>query len=684
MLAFIAGIAALVVALYIPGTLVFRALGFTWLHAIVAAPLYGAFVVGVLPIAYYELGVSCTVVSIMGPALLLAIAAYLASRAWRGKKGRAFGFPTKGENVAERDSLDDWKLAGLYVACGIVVCAVVFGASLPTPDAAYIRYDNQTHLSVSKSFLDSGMWSSLHPNRYLDLDASVRPFTSGESSFYPSLLYALSALDALMSGLPVTGAFNAVLFTLCAVVFPLGMFAVMRVAFKADRMAIALGAIATVAFAAFPWGVFVRGLFPNAAGYCLMAPALGSTMALLSVRMSLRTFARGVALWICALPALALAQPNAVFAAFLFIAAFTAHRVGEWRAQAVKPGKNPLLARCLGAGVVVAVALVIWVICLKLPPLASVVHYFGNTPQKPLSSVGRVLLLKFDPFECQYVLALLVIIGVVACIRKRVLWPLAPALWMAAAYFIIRTQNNPVAHFLAGFWYCDHVRIAAALSIFEMPIAALGIATVAKGAMRLAGRGKHGGSETRKRAFAGVAVGVICLCVFCPNLSAPGGKEPVLKTGYGTVYTEIRNMYREKDNRVYGSDEQAFVNEAVKLTGDDLVLNYPADGSSFAYAANDMNVYYRTFKTKGQTDTAKEIRTGLNKYAKHKKVRAAVESTGARWLLKLDQGATYEDGKWFRQYHNPEQFTGIEKVDDDTPGFTVVLSEGDMRLYRID
>ena len=31
----------------------------------------------------------------------------------------------------------------------------------------------------------------------------------------------------------------------------------------------------------------------------------------------------------------------------------------------------------------------------------------------------------------------------------------------------------------------------------------------------------------------------------------------------------------------------------------------------------------------------------------------------------------------------PDQWTGIDAINDQTPGFEVVLSEGDMRLYRI-
>ena len=690
MVGFAISIVGILLALYVPGYIIFRALRFSRLHAAIAAPLYSTMVYGVLPIAYYELGIRCTIISVVGPALLLAAVCYGISKVLPSKTSATFGFPENEAIVGIKSSVSgdtsiDWKLALTYLACGIAICVIVFGMNLPTPDAAYIRYDNQTHLNVSKSFLDSGMWSSLHPSRYLDLAQSSRPVDGDNMSFYPALLNALTALCALIGNASATAAFNAVLFALCAVVFPLGMFGMMRVTFSGNRLAIGLGALASVAFAAFPWGVLVRGLFPNAVATCLMAPAIASTMALISQPIRKPIVIRGIVLWVFAMPALALAQPNAVFAAFIFLVPYGAHVIGNRRAHLAGSEKGKQLkARILGSGVVFTVALIIWVTCMNLPMMHSVVHYFGNTILDPTRAFLRVVLLKFDPFQRQIPLAIIVFVGVVACVRKRMFWLLFPAIWMALAYFIIRTQNNPLAHFLAGFWYCDHVRIAAVFSVFLMPLAAMGFYVLARSAMLLFQKVGTISSRTRQSACAGIAVAIVAIAIFCPNISLPGQSEAQLETGFGTVYKALHNMYKITDDGVYGNDEQAFVDKAAEITGEDLVLNYPADGSTFSYAVNDMKVYYRTTKVRSHNDTAKTIRRKLKDYATDSEVREAVESTGAKYLIKLDHGVSYEDGTWFRQYRNPKNYKGIEEVDDDTPGFTVVLSEGDMRLYRID
>ncbi len=752
--------AGIAVALYAPGYLFFRALRFTRLHALIAAPLMSAACYGIFPIVYYEVGISCTILSTFGIALAIGIAAYAlaAARAeWssasckalpgsgisasghsasshfrhgrssskRGVSGHSvsshsrhehsalirsgfdahksrrstFGLPAPLGSWRRADSpcesACDWSLALLYLACGLAIGCIVFAGALPTADAAYIRYDNQTHLNVSKAFLDSGMWSSLHPNRYLDLPVDSRPVVSGGISFYPALLFALSALCALISNVSITAAFNATLFTLCFVVFPLGMFGVIRTAFPNNRLVIVMGAIAAVSFTAFPWGVFVRGLFPNAAGICLMAPAIASTMILFEHPRLKSAIPRGIVLWICALPALGLAQPNAVFGTFMFLVFYLAHNVGERaRLRALENSTHEssaanrlrlVRARRLRAIAVVAilvVALALWLVAMNLPALQSVTHYFANSIQSPAKVIRRTLTLRFDPFWGQWLLTLIVLIGVVTLARRKLLWILIPAAWMGLAYILIRTANTPLAHFLAGFWYCDHVRIGACYTVFLTPIAACGLASITRTSWLLTGRIAKRATPTTKALAASLVVALCLVAIFFPNVATPDGNAQ--KTGYGTVYTELSSMYRIKDNRVYGSDEQAFVDKARGITQDDLVLNYPADGSSFAYAVNDMHVYWRNFKTKNQTDAAKAIRTNLVNYANDESVQEAVKSTGARWLLRLDQGVSYEDGKWFRQFRKPERWKGIEAVNENTPGFTCVLAEGDMRLYRID
>lgn len=65
-------------------------------------------------------------------------------------------------------------------------------------------------------------------------------------------------------------------------------------------------------------------------------------------------------------------------------------------------------------------------------------------------------------------------------------------------------------------------------------------------------------------------------------------------------------------------------------------------------------------------------------------VQQAVAHIGAEYVLVLDKTDRPDNRRYQFTYRNGENWTGIENIDDTTPGFSTILSEGDMRLYRID
>ena len=116
------------------------------------------------------------------------------------------------------------------------------------------------------------------------------------------------------------------------------------------------------------------------------------------------------------------------------------------------------------------------------------------------------------------------------------------------------------------------------------------------------------------------------------------------------------------------------------------------------------------------------MRERLDEFATNEDVRSAVREMGAQYLLQLDNPAytdyplglqepAIDPGK--QDYENdpdkenrprdlndyrvaggddtfyniityhPDEWAGIDSVNDETPGFEIVLSQGDMRLYRI-
>lgn len=136
--------------------------------------------------------------------------------------------------------------------------------------------------------------------------------------------------------------------------------------------------------------------------------------------------------------------------------------------------------------------------------------------------------------------------------------------------------------------------------------------------------------------------------------------------------------------RGYTADEQAFVGRVLDLLGpDEPVLNSPYDGSIYAYGVDGLNVYYRSqggYGTDEERDASVVLRKSLADIGEAPSVRQVVEGEGIHYVMKLHESDS--NGYYFPNYR-PEDWEGIEDVDDDTPGLEVVLAEGDMRLYRI-
>ena len=154
------------------------------------------------------------------------------------------------------------------------------------------------------------------------------------------------------------------------------------------------------------------------------------------------------------------------------------------------------------------------------------------------------------------------------------------------------------------------------------------------------------------------------------------------------------------------------------------MINQPNDGSVFSYALDGLDVMYRRMRDyggSGETDGSKLIRLHLDEITTNEEVRHAVEETGAEYVLQLDNPAYTDyplgmqevpadpgkqhfenkdvdpakplDLRDYRKLHGqdtyylfsyvPDEWAGIDAVNDETPGFELVLREGDMRLYRI-
>lgn len=678
---FFFGFALGAVLLAVPGVVVCRSARMPWAYALAVAP--GCSVALYILVA---LGFSLAGVAVSGIALLaacvavaLTVGAGLRALARYGRLGAFALAPTRAP------SLLGWEL-GLYVALGVMVTLLILMKPFADPSMPTQAWDNVFHFGTVRAFLDSGDWSFLNVSQYkTPVDLSANPFPGGK--FYPAGWHVVTALVADVAAVPVVVAANAVNALFVGVVFPAGMFALMNVLLPGRRSAVALGAVSSVCFVAFPWTLYTSWqLFPNGAATAVL-PAL----AFLFVAMGER--AGGLGRRQLAIPfgltliAVAILQPNAAFSAAVFLAPYCVWFASRLPCQLSLSGWRLVAARTLAGVLAVAAIAGIWLALYRAPFMAEVVEYHWSSyaTMREAAVNAATLSLSYNP--PQKVLALFVFIGLAASLRRsRTAW-LALSYGFALVIFVVATATDgSLKHLLAGFWYTDPCRVAALLAFAAMPLAALGLSVT----YRLITGWARGRLRPVVRLGCALVLGAGCFCgaYFVPEEQGEGNDQH-LETPF--EYLEKQNEPPASEDeadwrRPYGEDKAAFAEEVKAIVGDAVVVNQPYDGSLYLYGVDGLHLLYRYMsgygEDAGETEASRLIREHLNFYASDPAVREAVRQTHARYVLQLSA-----DGRGVGRFgpaYYPERWEGISSIGPGTPGFTLVLARGNMRLYRID
>ena len=679
--------------LYVPGYLFWRGVSLSPLLALVCAPLFGAAVYGALPIAYYELHVPCNLITVAGPALVIAVIAYVLHRSRADEFDEPVSFHADTLRIGSK-SVPLSLTAILYVALAAVLTYVIFVRHLPSPDAFVSRYDNQTHLNAVRSYLDSGKWSVLHESPYLASPANAIPVASNAGSFYPTGWHILACLVCDAIGVGVTTGINATLLAICCTVVPLGAFGFFRALFPEKPAVVLLGAIAAFSFPNWPWNCFVTGpLYPNLYGLALMLSTIALVVTLIEERLFFAHLGTVAALVLTSLAALGTAHPNTVFSLYVFMAFYGASVIGRAIRKSERlSGVLRWLAYVVALAAYAAAVTAAWIGFYHVPIIANVIGFVPSTLKETIAQ-GNPLQAAITSLRSKTEYLIVALAGLLGCIplaRNEEKWPaiVGPTAFFAVAYAFVKMGLEQASFWTAAPWYSDSRRLALNVAVFGAPLIAvvldllmgLPAAIMARRAGdEVAPVGRHG------KPAAAAAATTSPLATVCSLVMLAGVCAAIWLWGFGDVMEKFSLRYSTGDH-IYSGWESDFVSEAAEITGDDLVLNMPHDGSLWAYGVNGMNTYFRSVKLKEQNDDAVLIREKLAEYAKNDEVQAVVKRTGAKYVMLLDKDIPYEDGLWLQQYTEKAvgQWSGLSDVDDDTPGFELVLSkDDDMRLYRI-
>lgn len=665
-------IAISIVVLYAPGYFLARSFSVHRFASVVIAPLLSVFTFMVLGIVLEKFGVACSGSMMLGIAIAFSfIVLFIAKGATR------ITHRTSNCNLLSVvNDREAWKAATLYSTVSLFVVLIVFLMAINGADSFSRNDDTTFHLSAVRAFLETGYFSVLNVSSFLDQGI--------DGGFYPAAWHIITAIVASFFGNDVALAANAVFVVFAVFVFPLGVCLLLMKLFREDKRIVLAGSLFVLAFCGFPWGFVVWGqLFSNMVSFMLIPLAL---VALIEATEAEKLCDRiKLAVIVCAgLIAIAVSQPNGAFTFGIWAVLYSLNRTF------FLPHSNKAtlsLKRFAVATALLLSACAIWAILYFSPFMQVVVQTTWEAVTSPIKAVGFGLLFMFGPREgIQPFLTLVVIAGIIyTCKNRRYLW-LSIAYVFALLVFIIDYSTDGILkQVLSGFWYTDYYRTGAMTSLFAIPLAAIGFVQLANFLKKWCSKvfGLNPQNPKGKYLPIGALLILFAVCQFFPGHVKLTEKVDIY-AGLPKIHKEVSARYSW--DSIYTDEEHAFVKKVLEVIPEGaLVINVPNDGSCWSYGIDGINTYFRRSSSNGRDGAAasEALRTKLCDISSSEEVRKLVEELDARYVLMLDE-STGDDRTTTGLRYKAENWHGIESINEGTPGFTLVLSEGDMRLYEID
>lgn len=568
----------------------------------------------------------------------------------------------------------------LFFTISAIIAAYVFLTVLDGPDCYFQAWDNQTHLRKIRAFVETGNYSSFNSQFYKNALTAPEPLAN---SFYPSAWHLLAAMLVSLLDIPVTQAANAVNILCVGTILPLTLFLCLQELGIKKRSSLALCAIICLGVPIYPWDLISYGpLYPNLLGFCLLPGEISLFFSLFNKfnQIKLADTLKGVILLFLGLISLALAHPNTVFAWGFILAPYLISRFKFF--ISAKYRNIPSIA-CYA--IPLAAIFLIWISFTRIPFMHEIVDCywpaFTSVPKALLSA----LFLGTTTHPIQILIPLLTFIGVYIELKDRKFCLAATYGLLVIFYTIDAGSNLPVKPLLTGFWYNDYHRVSAMLGLISIFLACLAINRIF---VYLEDKLSEQKTSVRTAIAGVIAAGMIAL-IFYPSIPLPRKHE--LQTAFGYEINEMRNQF-DKELIYYDLfsplEEDFCKTTLAKYNSDNsVVINNPDDGSIFAYGVYGSNMYYRYWYPPApdtETKESKVIRHHLNEIASNENVRNAVKQIGAKYVIQLDHGEPTQEYRIQYNYDNADEWRGIDLIDETTPGFTLVASNDDIRLYKID
>ena len=714
-LEFFQSVVVIIALLYVPGVILLHASGMPKPWALVSAPLVSCALYFIEGEIFSALNIPIPLaVMVLVPLLVAALVngsvSYAASKnkedhkdekPSKSKTSQALNHSTRQVPAFICEELPFW-MPLLYVAIGLLTVGLLFLPTLPSASSFVQGWDIVHHLDVTQAMIESQKYSSIHYDFYSTIEASITPWEPGASGFYPSGWNIIVALTTQLVSTTVPIAGNALNFVSAAIIFPLSICSLIAKVLPRYRLALISGAFVCLAFFVFPWSLLIYGpIFPNTVAFCVMPSIWWIFMQMTRSKTPKHDLMWLIVIFVLGLITLFILHPSTIFSSIVVLLPWSFARIGESKRRVVLFGKQ--IRPVTLAYVFFIFALVIWsVFYYVLIARGVALNFWWSAYSSLQDAILHALGMDFigqsyaggELVSPQPVLSICVLVGAVWTFKhKQARWMVSAFMYLSILCIFIITFDVPLKRYLSGFWYTDPFRIAASCIIMAIPLAALGLATLAEAALETFASWREKASQAQTKAqtcvFCNVwakplIAGAVIACVIVLNYVVP---MPNLKSEEPIPAALAFKQASEKaygDHYILTSEELKFLRR-VELTvpAGAVIANVPQDGSLWAYGTNNLHVLWRfpNGYDASERPASAILRKRLNRIANDPEVLQTVHDLNVQYVLILNNVVDYTDA--LTSTYKPGTFRGITQITDTTPGFEVVLEEGSMRLYKI-
>jgi hypothetical protein len=637
--------------LFVPGLLVSYAAGFRSIAAWAVAPALSVAIIAVTAVLAGKLGLNWSVPLVLITTVLGALVT----------GGGAWLLRRRFTVVREADPrpLVVAAFAGLVPAIALGGVAVVLG--MGSPDSLSQTFDAVFHYNAVAYILDSHQASSL---TLTTLGTPGMP-----PGFYPGAWHDLTSLVVLATGTSIPVAANLVTAVLAIVVWPLSCVLLVRQVAGRSVPAMAITGLISLGFTAFPWVLMDFGvLWPNLLGLSLIPIGVSVAVSLAGLATD-DVIGKGRA-WLL-LPFVVigggLAHPNSLFT-LVVISLFPLFTgIGRWALRMRAEGRTARGLSWFAVAVIVFVGA--WRFASTTPALATVRRFYWAPFENGFEAVGHALSGAMGGRPALWAISAAVIVGIV------LLWRLRDQRWLIGAfggsvvlYVLTASLNTPGTQRFTGYWYNDPNRLSAAIPITTVPLAVLGIVYLSKLLRdKLAERerpllGRFGAS----RLWVTLAVTL---------LVAIAGQGMYVNVHIQEIQYAYADRADSTTSNLVDGHERAFYDRIKKdLPVNAVVAGNPWDGSALLWSLigrKPLFPYMDLPKTPPQDYLAEHLVDAVSDPT----VCLDARKLGVDYLIIGDQRFWLTDTR-------RQDYPGI--VDPaGRPGFQLVDSDGDLKLYKI-